>query len=68
MAIAPRDTDARTAFAPLRLLSGVIQSVNASATVVSAGMTGDLEAAIESGATHLRIGTALLGDRKLPVL
>ena len=68
MAVAPRDADPRAAFAPLRHLSDVIRSVNASATVVSAGMTGDLEAAIESGATHLRIGTALLGDRKLPVL
>jgi pyridoxal phosphate enzyme (YggS family) len=68
MAVAPRDTDARTAFAPLRRLSGVIQSVNASATLISAGMSGDLEAAVECGATHLRIGTALLGDRRLPVL
>jgi len=30
-------------------------------------MTGDLEAAIANGATHLRIGTALLGDRRPPV-
>jgi pyridoxal phosphate enzyme (YggS family) len=68
MAVAPRGADPRAAFAPLRQLSDVIQAINASATLVSAGMTGDLEAAIESGATHLRIGTALLGDRRLPVL
>jgi uncharacterized pyridoxal phosphate-containing UPF0001 family protein len=68
MAVAPRDTDPRAAFAPLRQLSDVIRSVNASATLISAGMSGDLEAAIECGATHLRIGTALLGDRRLPVL
>jgi PLP dependent protein len=68
MAVAPRSADPRAAFAPLRRLSDVIQAINASATLVSAGMTGDLEAAIESGATHLRIGTALLGDRRLPVL
>jgi PLP dependent protein len=67
MAVAPRDMDPRDAFAPLRQLSDVIRSINASATLVSAGMSGDLEAAIESGATHLRIGTALLGDRRLPV-
>jgi uncharacterized pyridoxal phosphate-containing UPF0001 family protein len=30
-------------------------------------MTGDLEAAIENGATHVRVGTALLGRRTLPV-
>ena len=68
MAVAPRDADPKAAFAPLRQLSDVIRSINASATVVSAGMSGDLEAAIECGATHLRIGTALLGDRRLPVL
>ena len=67
MAVAPRNADPRAAFAPLGQLSDVVRSINASATLVSAGMTGDLEAAIESGATHLRIGTALLGDR-LPVL
>jgi hypothetical protein len=68
MAVAPRDTDPGTAFAPLRRLSEVVRSVSAAATIVSAGMSGDLEAAVEYGATHLRIGTALLGDRKLPVL
>ncbi|MDX6344973.1 MAG: dependent protein [Trebonia sp.] len=68
MAVAPRDADPKGAFAPLRQLSDVIRSVNASATLISAGMSGDLEAAIECGATHLRIGTALLGDRRLPVL
>jgi uncharacterized pyridoxal phosphate-containing UPF0001 family protein len=68
MAVAPRFADPRGAFAPLRQLSDVVRSVNPSATVVSAGMTGDLEAAIECGATHLRIGTALLGDRRPPVL
>ena len=59
---------AEGAFAPLRRLSDVIKSVSASATIVSAGMSGDLEAAIECGATHLRIGTALLGDRRPTVL
>jgi hypothetical protein len=67
MAVAPRFADPRGAFVPLRQLSDVVRSVNPSATIVSAGMTGDLEAAIECGATHLRIGTALLGDRRLPV-
>ena len=68
MAVAPRFTDPAVAFAPLRPLSDVVRSVNHAATVVSAGMSGDLEAAIGNGATHLRIGTALLGDRRLPVL
>jgi uncharacterized pyridoxal phosphate-containing UPF0001 family protein len=33
------------------------------ATMISAGMSGDLEAAISAGATHVRVGTALLGGR-----
>ena len=33
------------------------------ATWISAGMTGDFEAAIHAGATHLRIGTAITGPR-----
>jgi uncharacterized pyridoxal phosphate-containing UPF0001 family protein len=36
--------------------------------MVAAGMSSDLEAAVHSGTTHLRIGTALLGDRTPPVL
>jgi uncharacterized pyridoxal phosphate-containing UPF0001 family protein len=32
--------------------------------MISAGMSGDLEAAVDSGATHLRVGTALLGSRR----
>jgi hypothetical protein len=67
MAVAPLETDPRAVFAPLRELSATLQSVTPSATVISAGMSGDLEAAIASGATHLRIGTALLGNRRLPV-
>jgi PLP dependent protein len=33
------------------------------AVIVSAGMSGDLEDAIAVGATHVRVGTALLGGR-----
>jgi hypothetical protein len=67
MAVAPLDVDPMRAFAPLRRLSAAVRSVNPSATVISAGMSGDLESAIASGATHLRIGTALLGNRRPPV-
>jgi hypothetical protein len=67
MAVAPLGADPRAAFGPLRELSAAVRSVNPSATLVSAGMSGDLEAAIACGATHLRIGTALLGDRRPPV-
>ena len=37
--------------------------VDPAATWVSAGMSNDLEAAVESGATHVRIGSAVLGGR-----
>jgi uncharacterized pyridoxal phosphate-containing UPF0001 family protein len=68
MAVAPLGADPRAAFAPLRQLSDAVRSVSAAAVIVSAGMSADLDAAIAGGATHLRIGTALLGDRRPPVL
>jgi uncharacterized pyridoxal phosphate-containing UPF0001 family protein len=67
MAVAPLGMDPVAAFAPLRGLSAVVRSVNPAATVISAGMSGDLEPAVAAGATHLRIGTALLGNRTPPV-
>ena len=67
MAVAPLGADPAAAFASLRQLSAQIRSVRPAATAISAGMSGDLEAAIGNGATHLRIGTALLGNRRLPV-
>ena len=33
------------------------------ATWLSAGMSGDIEAAVAAGATHVRLGTAVLGPR-----
>ena len=63
MAIAPLGLAPAEAFARLLDSAAVVRAVRPSATVISAGMSGDLEAAVEVGATHLRIGTALLGDR-----
>jgi pyridoxal phosphate enzyme (YggS family) len=63
MAIAPLTMDPAEAFARLLDSAAVVQAVRPAATVISAGMSGDLEAAIAAGATHVRIGTALLGDR-----
>ncbi len=67
MAVAPLGTPAEKAFAPLRDISAAAVAVNPAATMISAGMSGDLEAAVQLGATHLRIGTALLGNRTAPV-
>ncbi len=63
MAIAPLGMAPADAFARLLDSAEAVRAVRPSATVISAGMSGDLEAAVEAGATHLRIGTALLGDR-----
>jgi PLP dependent protein len=63
MAIAPLTMDPADAFARLLESAAVVRAVRSAATVISAGMSGDLEAAIAAGATHVRIGTALLGDR-----
>jgi len=64
MAIAPLGADPARAFAALRPCSLAVRAVDPAAAIISAGMSGDLEAAIGNGATHVRIGTALLGARR----
>ncbi len=65
MAVAPLGAPPRPAFARLaRDRRRCITAAHPAATAISAGMSGDLEAAIAEGATHLRIGTALLGGRR----
>lgn len=63
MSIAPLGADPDRAFARLAGLAAELRSSYPHATMVSAGMSGDLEAAVAHGATHLRVGTALLGSR-----
>jgi len=63
MAIAPLGMAPLEAFGLLLDSAAVVRAVSPAATVISAGMSGDLEDAVAAGATHLRIGTALLGDR-----
>jgi len=63
MAVAPLDADPAAAFGKLADKAAQIRSDHPGATWISAGMSGDLEAAIAAGATHVRIGTALLGRR-----
>ena len=64
MAVAPLGADPAEAFAPLGDSAAAVRAVRPDATMISAGMSGDLEAAVAAGATHLRIGTALLGVRE----
>lgn len=68
MAVAPLGMAPSAAFGVLRHCSDTVRLVRPGAAVISAGMSGDLEAAISAGSTHIRIGTALLGARTPPVL
>jgi PLP dependent protein len=63
MAVAPLGSDPDPAFATLAEVAAAVQFLHPAATVISAGMSGDFQAAIRHGATHLRVGTALLGRR-----
>ena len=63
MAVAPLGRPAAPAFARLAGVAAQVRARHPAATVISAGMSGDLEEAVAAGATHLRIGTALLGSR-----
>jgi len=64
MAVAPLGGDADAAFARLARVAERIRADHPGASIVSAGMSGDLDQAIRHGATHVRIGTALLGHRE----
>jgi PLP dependent protein len=63
MAVAPLGADPDAAFARLREVADGIRRRHPGADWISAGMSGDLEAAVRHGATHLRVGTAILGSR-----
>jgi pyridoxal phosphate enzyme (YggS family) len=63
MAVAPADVDPAPAFARLGELAAAVRRDHPEATWVSAGMSGDLETAVAAGATHVRVGGALLGSR-----
>ncbi|HSA49701.1 MAG TPA: YggS family pyridoxal phosphate-dependent enzyme [Yinghuangia sp.] len=65
MAVAPLAVEAARAFAELAEIGTRLRGTHPAATMVSAGMSNDLEQAVEAGATHVRIGTAVLGARRL---
>jgi PLP dependent protein len=66
MAVAPLGADPEPAFTRLAELSADLRRQHPAAGWLSAGMSGDLEAAVSAGATHVRIGSALLGRRPPP--
>jgi pyridoxal phosphate enzyme (YggS family) len=63
MAVAPLGADPQPCFEKLAGLAGEVRGIDPGATWISAGMSGDLEAAVHAGATHVRIGSAVLGER-----
>ena len=63
MAVAPTGVDPVGAFAQLATVARGLQTDHPGATWISAGMSADLEAAVANGATHLRVGSAILGSR-----
>jgi PLP dependent protein len=65
MAVAPMDRPADRAFSELSDIHRRLLVSYPDAVVLSAGMSGDMEEAIKHGATHVRIGTSLLGMRNL---
>jgi pyridoxal phosphate enzyme (YggS family) len=65
MAVAPRGEDPAPAFERLAALAARVRADHPAAVEVSAGMSRDLEAAVTAGATEVRVGTALFGDRPL---
>ena len=63
MAVAPLDEDPGRAFERVQEASALVQRLKPGAVFISAGMTQDYVQAINAGATHLRIGTAITGNR-----
>ncbi|CAM3188341.1 hypothetical protein PSET11_03154 [Arthrobacter ulcerisalmonis] len=63
MAVAPLGVDPEAAFEKLARVSAELVAQHPDAGAISAGMSQDLEAAIKFGATHLRIGSDILGTR-----
>jgi len=63
MAIPPIDEEPSSAYERLRTLSEQTRTIAPDATAISAGMSGDFCEAVENGATHLRIGSAITGER-----
>ncbi len=63
MGVAPLGKDAGPAYERLVEVSRRLQAVHPDATAVSAGMSDDFDQAIKAGATHVRVGRAILGER-----
>ncbi|AGW41675.1 hypothetical protein O159_16260 [Leifsonia xyli subsp. cynodontis DSM 46306] len=65
MAVAPLEEEPARAFERVRAASERVRALAPEAVAISAGMSQDYREAIAAGATHLRIGTAITGNRPL---
>ena len=63
MAVAPLGGDPVAAFGRLAGLAATLRAAHPGADWLSAGMSEDFEAAVAAGATHVRVGSAILGRR-----
>lgn len=63
MTVAPLGVDPSPVFDQLVALAARLRSGHPGAEVISAGMSDDFESAVEAGATHLRVGRSILGER-----
>ena len=63
MGVAPLGEDPGEAFDRLAAVSAAVRRAHPDAGWISAGMSADLEAAVARGATHVRVGSAILGPR-----
>ncbi|MFM8446649.1 MAG: YggS family pyridoxal phosphate-dependent enzyme [Candidatus Nanopelagicaceae bacterium] len=63
MAVAPLGEEPDRAFERLGLIHQSFKSGYPSAPYLSAGMSGDYLSAISHGATHIRVGSSILGSR-----
>jgi PLP dependent protein len=63
MAVAPLGADPDGAFAEAESAAALLRARFPQAVTLSAGMSGDLEAAIRHGSAVVRVGTALVGER-----
>jgi PLP dependent protein len=64
MTVPPVEADPGESFSTIATISDRIRSDFPQARYISAGMSGDFEVAIAYGATHIRIGSQILGSRR----
>jgi pyridoxal phosphate enzyme (YggS family) len=63
MAVAPLGVEPDKAFTDLAQINQGFAGQFPNSKFLSAGMSGDFEAAIKNGATHIRVGSSILGSR-----